>query len=115
MNKNRTLEEIQEDFRTLTRVPSEFIYAKLDKLTEEIIELPKSKWIPCSERLPEESNYYLACMYNIVTDDYDCRKAWFTHENDCDINESIWHDDLTLFEKVIAWMPLSELYEENSN
>lgn len=28
MSRNRSLEEIQEDIRTLTRVPSEFIHAK---------------------------------------------------------------------------------------
>ena len=54
MSRNRSLEEIQEDIRTLTRVPSEFIHAKLDELAEEIGELAKPKWIPCSERIPEE-------------------------------------------------------------
>lgn len=49
MSRNRSLEEIQEDIRTLTRVPSEFIHAKLDELAEEIGELAKPKWIPCSE------------------------------------------------------------------
>lgn len=37
--RNRTLKEIQEDIRTLTRVPSEFIHAKLDELAKEIEEL----------------------------------------------------------------------------
>lgn len=32
--RNRTLKEIQEDIRTLTRVPSEFIHAKLDELAK---------------------------------------------------------------------------------
>lgn len=53
MSRNRSLEEIQEDIRTLTRVPSEFIHAKLDELAEEIGELEKPKWIPCSERMPD--------------------------------------------------------------
>ena len=39
MNRNRSLEEIQEDIRTLTRVPSEFIHAKLNELAEEVGEL----------------------------------------------------------------------------
>lgn len=43
MSRNRSLEEIQEDIRTLTRVPSEFIHAKLDELAEEIGELAKPK------------------------------------------------------------------------
>lgn len=53
MSRKRSLKEIQEDIRTLTRVPSEFIHAKLDELAEEIVELAKPKWIPCSERLPD--------------------------------------------------------------
>lgn len=31
MSRNRSLEEIQEDVRTLTRVQLEFIHAKLDE------------------------------------------------------------------------------------
>ena len=23
-----------------------------------------SKWIPCNKKLPDESNYYLACIYD---------------------------------------------------
>lgn len=33
MSRNRSLEEIQEDVRTLTIAPSEFIHAKLDGLS----------------------------------------------------------------------------------
>lgn len=51
--RNRTLKEIQEDIRTLTRVPSEFIHAKLDELAKEIEELVDKQWIPCSEDLPK--------------------------------------------------------------
>lgn len=43
--RNRTLKEIQEDIRTLTRVPSEFIHAKLDELAKEIEELVDKQWI----------------------------------------------------------------------
>ena len=35
MSRKRILKEIQEDIRTLTRVPSEFIHAKLDELPDE--------------------------------------------------------------------------------
>ena len=60
MSRNRSLEEIQEDIRTLTRVPSEFIHAKLDELAEEIGELAEPKWIPCSEKMPEERDSIFA-------------------------------------------------------
>lgn len=60
MSRKRTLKERQEDIRTLTRVPSEFIHAKLDELAEEVGELANQGWIPCSERLPEDGQTVLA-------------------------------------------------------
>jgi hypothetical protein len=59
MSRNRSLEEIQEDIRTLTRVPSEFIHAKLDELAEEVEELTKPKWIPVTKRLPKKNKLVL--------------------------------------------------------
>lgn len=54
-------------------------------------------WIPVSERLPEESGYYLTTtMYHEVYCDY-----W---EEDC-FNRT---------EAVIAWMPLPAPYKEGS-
>ena len=50
MSRNRTLEEIQEDIRTLTRVPFEFIHEKLNELAEDVAELTKPKMIPCIEK-----------------------------------------------------------------
>ena len=110
MSRKRSLKEIQEDIRTLTRVPSEFIHAKLDELAEEIVELAKPKWIPCSVKLPEESDYYMACIYDEDVDEYDFRKTWFAHEDDYDMDESEWRE-LQPFEKGIAWMPLPEPYK----
>lgn len=59
MNKNRALEEIQEDIRKLANIPSEFLHAKLVELAEDVAELTKPKWIPCSERLPEKNKLVL--------------------------------------------------------
>lgn len=70
-----------------------------------------SKWIPCSERLPEESDYYMACIYDEEVDDYDYRKTWFAHEDDYDMDESEWRE-LQPYEKVVAWMLLPEPYRE---
>ena len=73
--------------------------------------LEETKWIPCSERLPEESDYYMACVYDEEVDDYDYRKNWFAHKDDYDTDESEWRE-LMPFERVTAWMPLPEPYRE---
>lgn len=59
-------------------------------------ENPK-KWIPVSERLPEENGYYLTTtMY---------------HEVYCDF----WEEDrFNRTEEIIAWMPLPEPYKAES-
>lgn len=71
------------------------------------------KWIPCSEKLPEESDYYMACVYDEEVDDYDYRKNWFAHKDDYDIDESEWRE-LMPFERVTAWMPLPKPYKEKT-
>ena len=71
----------------------------------------KNGWIPVSEKLPEESDYYMACIYNDEADDYDFRKTWFAHADDYDMDESEWRE-LYDFERVIAWQPLPEPYKE---
>lgn len=71
----------------------------------------KNGWIPVSEKLPEESDYYMACIYNDEVDDYDFRKTWFAHADDYDMDESEWRE-LYDFERVIAWQPLPEPYKE---
>lgn len=110
MTRNRSLEEIQEDIRTLTRVPSEFIHAKLNELAEEIEELTKPKWIPCSERLPDG---YLHCL---VT-----RRNEYEDGFDVDVREDVyieieeewdWQSKFEgLTESIIAWMPKPDPYK----
>lgn len=70
------------------------------------------RWIPCSERLPETSGYYLACVYDSDVDDFDFRKNWFAHKDDYDMDESEWRE-LQPFEMVTAWMPLPKPYSES--
>lgn len=62
--------------------------------------MPKeSKWIPCSERLPEEEGVYLSTFKNT-----------YRH-----FVETVWFDSDGFFVKskatVIAWMPLPEPYK----
>lgn len=68
-------------------------------------------WIPVEEKLPEESGYYMACIYNEEVDDYDFRKTWFAHVDDYDMDESEWRE-LYDFERVTAWQPLPEPYKD---
>lgn len=70
-----------------------------------------SKWIPCNKKLPDESDYYLACIYDTEAADYDFRKIWFAHTDDYDIDKSEWRE-LYENEVVTAWMPLPEPYRE---
>ena len=67
-------------------------------------------WIPCSERLPEESDYYMACVYDSEANNFDFRKTWFAHKDDYYIDESEWRE-LYQSEKVTAWRPLPDPYK----
>lgn len=67
-------------------------------------------WIPCSEKLPEESGYYMACIYDPDVDDFDFRKTWFAHADDYGMEESGWIEPYD-FETVTAWMPLPAPYQ----
>ena len=78
--------------------------------TSELAEKYDNGWIPCSERLPEESDYYMACIYNSDVDGFDFRKTWFAHSNDYDTEESEWRE-LYDFEVVTAWQPLPAPYQ----
>lgn len=101
MSRKRTLKEIQEDIRTLTRVPSEFIHAKLDELAEEVGELGNPRWIPCSERLPENAMNVIAQFSSgTVTELRYAGNGIF---------EGIYEYSTRV---IIAWMPLPEPYKE---
>lgn len=114
MSRKRTLKEIQEDIRTLTRVPSEFIHAKLDELAEEVGELGNPGWIPCSERLPDKA---FGCLVTVMDGD---PYTEIEFENvlpyHVGYDSGRWNDadgEEIPFE-VIAWMPLPEPYKEDN-
>ena len=77
----------------------------------EIYDIEYSRWIPCSERLPEEDGQYLITVkYKHVNDSYE----------DVYAEHGEWHDgrwDMFCFghcgdvEDIIAWMPLPEPYQ----
>lgn len=70
-----------------------------------------SNWIPVTERLPEESGYFL------VTTDDSTKKyvdiVWYAHPNDYDIEKGEWREMQFDDETVIAWKPLPEPYKES--
>jgi hypothetical protein len=80
-------------------------YSAADKLLPIIEEAGKNDWIPCSERLPEESGLYLCTTYrgNVMDLDYSKKhKAFNSFDTDREPNLKI---------EVKAWMPPPETYK----
>ena len=77
-----------------------------DLMCESILALPSAqpeRWIPCSERLPEELGDYLVSI----------KRVGWNFEEYVENDIAYW-DDLEGFhkaDKVIAWMPLPEPYK----
>lgn len=75
---------------------------------------PEQRWIPCSERLPEENGQYLITVKYVHVDDYE----------DIYSEHGEWADgkwDMFIFghcgkvENITAWMPLPEPYKGEDN
>ena len=88
---------------------------EVNAVFDEILEIykaerPKGKWIPVSERLPEESGYYIANVY--IEDCYfsEVCVRWFAHPDDYFIKAGEWRECAD-GEVVTAWMPLPEPYK----
>jgi len=73
------------------------------------------RWIPCSERLPEEYGNYLATM-----DDGDVQECTYSPEKNTPFMRGGWStceaDGIVFLDiaEVIAWMPLPSPYKEGA-
>ncbi len=75
----------------------------IDKVTEALLE--QTRWIPCSERLPEEDGRYFVTRYDYVTDSPFVDILWY--------EKRTWWDRRIVGDFAVnAWMPLPEPYEE---
>lgn len=83
-------------------------------VSKEVIEqqpiVEPNQWIPCSERLPEESKTYLICLKseNSIFEPIIKTARYGAKENK-------WKapDAYSFYESVIAWQPLPQPYTEN--
>ena len=104
--KNKTLRE-------WINIIDNFDFA-IDKVTKALLE--QTRWIPCSERLPEERNWYLAVFREKDTGfqliprvaDYRGENTWDIIDNNILVKE--YRDIL----ECVAWMPLPEPYRTES-
>lgn len=77
--------------------------------------LGQTRWIPISERLPEEHMY---CLITVEITPYDCsssyevQTSWFDGRNF--IYNTYIDDHIVAKRSVIAWMPLPEPYKAES-
>ncbi len=76
-------------------------------------------WIPCSERLPEKSGYYLMSVENYGSSDRDMitpiKEVWvrrFHKGIDGDKYQNIWQQMPYETFDVIAWQPLPAPYQK---
>lgn len=67
---------------------------------------PTQRWIPCSERLPEDGLYVVTNKWHHIDFLYYQRGRGWYHGNQQDIEGKA---------TVIAWMPLPEPYKEESD
>lgn len=69
-------------------------------------EIPLMKWIPCKEKLPEHEGWYIVTEWSLEERDWDVTMDKWRFKN----GQGEWA--FSLMEKVLAWMPMPEIYEE---
>lgn len=113
--KTWSLDDAREDFmsdvyNTLDFLPtnteSNIIIDSFDRVTSGIKQ--ESRWIPVSERLPEEETDVLICNTN---GEIALSRGSYSTEIEGDF---MWYTSGWRFGKVIAWMPMPEPYKRES-
>lgn len=114
------IDEIRKD-TVIVRNDGGYFGTVLSEVTGELPSAqPEPRWIPCSERLPEEDGLYLVTSREKATaeefgfdlDDVEVRKMRF-NEDGWRIPKHIpeWINGV-VHTTVLAWMPLPEPYKE---
>lgn len=111
-------ETFKQDYESFGKEDDDYIREKLAldnycKGVEDVLNILENmkqvqKWIPVTERLPEESDDYL--ITNIAGD---VEMAYFAHPKDYAISKGEWRE-IWYEDDVIAWMPLPKSYKEES-
>lgn len=123
MTREEALTEIKERVHVAEYVDSSYVDCvdiEALRMAIKALEQPEQRWIPCSERLPEEYGEYRitwttsASKKHFVGDsEYEVTGEWDDKRNDFK-GEWLLDDYIKAYPdvKVIAWKPIEEPYME---
>ena len=72
---------------------------------------PEQRWIPCNERMPETTDYYLIQYSRRICQDEMTVAFYSVEEAELDKNYTWEFKPFADLKEVIAWMPLPEPYQ----